>query len=134
MAHIGQHFLAQECGERGGALGRARRAEPTTLAREGHQELGPASAAPHAGEAVFEDAAVEVGGDCLVDAAPPEAVAPLEALFPLAAHLVNLRLDKAVQRRRLGATRAIQRAGGSSHGSASRRGVEGSKQTATGTR
>jgi len=80
MAHIGQHFLAQECGERGGALGRARRAEPTTLARESHQELGPASAAPHAGEAVFEDAAVEVGGDCLVDAAPPEAVAPLEAL------------------------------------------------------
>ena len=43
----------------------------------------------------------------LVNAAPPEAVAPLEALLPLAPYLVDVRLDKAVQRRRLGAARAV---------------------------
>ena len=87
MTHVCEHVLAQERRERRRPLGRARGAQPAPLAREGHQELRPARAAPHAGEAVLQDAAVEVRADRLAGAAPPETVASLEALLPLVVHV-----------------------------------------------
>ena len=42
VADVGEHLLAQERGEHGGALDRARVASAATLAGEGDEVLGPA--------------------------------------------------------------------------------------------
>jgi hypothetical protein len=81
-----------------------------SLAQKGGQ-LGSASTAANPGEAVVEDAAVEVAADGLVQESPPEAVAPLEALLPLVAHVVVDRLDETVQRRRVRLPRAVEGTG-----------------------
>ena len=47
------------------------------------------------GEAVLEQAAIQVPSHLLVDEAPPETVPALEALLPLPPHLVVQRLEKA---------------------------------------
>ena len=47
---------------------------------------------PDPGEAVLEEAAVEIPPHLLVDEAAPEPTAALEALLPLPPHLVEVRL------------------------------------------
>lgn len=125
MADIGEHLLAQEGGLRGGARGGARRAQPAVFAGERDEILGPAGAAADAGETVLQDAAVEVRADGLIREGPPEPVAPLEALLPAVTASGVMRLEEAVQRRRLRLTPAAERAVGSSHGSRRSRGAEG---------
>ena len=87
MVIPGTYVLTEEGGERGRALGGTGGRKPSTLAGEGHEEFGPAGAAPHTGEAVVQDAAVEVRADRSVREPPPEAVTPLVALLPLLSHL-----------------------------------------------
>jgi hypothetical protein len=67
----------------------ARRRAPTLP----HEKLGAAGATPHAGEAIVQDAAIELRANRLVRAAPPKAVPPLEALLPLVMHVGVVRLD-----------------------------------------
>ena len=61
---------------------RAGRAQTAALAGEGEQELLLALRATDAGQAVVENAAVEVAGHHAVDQTAPEAVTVLEALLP----------------------------------------------------
>ena len=79
----------------------------------------------HPGEVVVRDAAVEVCADRLAHAAPPETVAPLEALLPLVMHVGVVSLDKAVERRRLGDARTVKPTWRSGHGSPLSRGMDG---------
>ena len=72
--------------------------------------MGPgllALRAADAGEAVLEQTTVRVPPHLFVHEAPPETVAPLEALRPLPLDLLVVGLDEPVQRRRLGAARAV---------------------------
>ncbi len=57
--------------------------------------------APHPGEAVFEQAAIQVPPNLLVDKAAPEPVPALESLFPQPLHLLEQRIEEAVQAMRL---------------------------------
>ena len=74
VADVGQHLLLEEGGECCGTFGGAGGAQAAALAGEGDQELGTAGAAPHAGEAVVQDAAVEVAANSFVGESPPEAI------------------------------------------------------------
>jgi len=61
----------------------------------------------------------------------PQAVPALVPLLPAVAHVGVVRLDEAIQRRRLGVTRPMKRAVGSSHDSARSRGVDGQAKSAS---
>jgi hypothetical protein len=131
MADVGQHLLTEKRGERGGVFGGAGWAKAATLAGESHQVLGAAGATPHSGEAVLQDAAVEVAANSLVREGAPEAIVALVPLLPLVPYVSAVRLDKTIQRRRLGVARAVERAIGTGHGSPWSRGVDGQAQSAS---
>ncbi|GEM_PF-2281181 len=95
-------------GARSCSLGGAGRAHAATLARERHELVRSACTATHLREAVVEDAAVEVAPDGLAGRSPPAAVASLETLLPLVAHLAVDRLHQAIEWRRAGLTRAVE--------------------------
>jgi hypothetical protein len=97
VPYLLQHILRQQRRCRRPALGGARRAQVTGLARKGEQVLGVTLRALDAGETVLEKAAVLVPPHLLVDQAAPVAVPPLEALLPLRLDLVEVGLDKSVQ-------------------------------------
>ena len=61
------------------------------------QVLRVAVRTPHAGETILEKPAVQVPPHLPVDEAAPEAKPPLEALLPLPPHLLEQRIEKAVQ-------------------------------------
>ena len=103
-----EHILRQQRRRRRRPLRRARRAQLPRLAREGEQELLSAIRAADPHEAVLIETAVEVPSDLLVDEAPPEPVPPLEALLPLALHLVVQRIEEAVQGCRARVPRPVQ--------------------------
>jgi hypothetical protein len=73
VADVGDDLVLEEGGELGSALGPAGRAEPAPFAGKGEQVLGGAVGAADAGEALLEDAAVEVPRDHAVEEAAPEA-------------------------------------------------------------
>ena len=76
-----EHLLGEPLGPQHGALGVARGAKPTHLAREGEQELVPAQGATHPGEAGgLGEAAVEETEQGPLDLAAPESVAGGEAI------------------------------------------------------
>jgi len=131
VADVGEHLLAQEGGERGGALGGAGWAQAAALAGERDEELGAAGATAHPGEPVLQDAAVEIGADGLIREGPPEAIVAFVLLLPGGTHVRVVRLDRAIQRRRLGVARAVERAIGTGHGSPWSRGVDGQAQSAS---
>jgi len=91
----------------------------------------PAGTAAHPGEAVVEDAAIEIRTYRLVGDSSPEAVTPLEAFPPGVADIGVVPLDEAIQRRRLGLTRLEEGTVGNRHGSLRSRGVDGCRETPT---
>jgi hypothetical protein len=74
--------VRQEGSESGGALCRARGAEPSFLARERQQVLEATAPTAQASEAALEDPAVQVAEDGRLDEDAPEAVVLGEGLVP----------------------------------------------------
>jgi hypothetical protein len=100
-----ENILPQAVRRLGRALRSARGAEPSSLTREGHERLVPAASAADAGEAMIENAAIEIAFDNSIDASPPEP--RLEALLPFAFDRLEPRLEKAIERRDTRLTRSI---------------------------
>jgi hypothetical protein len=94
VSDIFEHLFGKQSTEHRPPLGGTRRAQPASLAGEGHQELSPAVVADNPCETSVVDPTVEKGEDGLLDGAAPEAVAALEALLPLALDLVVAALDE----------------------------------------
>ena len=80
-----EHILRQQSRRRRRPLRRARRAQLPRLAREGEQVLLSAFGTPDPGEAVLEQATVEIAPYLLDDKPPLEPAPALEALLPLTA-------------------------------------------------
>jgi hypothetical protein len=99
MAHPLHDLVSEEGRELRRALGSTGRAHPTALARERDQELLGTAPAANAREACLPDPADAVSRDHLVHQTPPEAVAALEALFPLTFDPLVERVEKTVERR-----------------------------------
>ncbi len=97
MANLLEHFVGQEGRKGGRSFGPATGAEPPQLAACRHQELVAAGPAFDAGETCFEPAAGKIPLDDVVNKTSPEAVAPLEAIFPESLDLVVEGLDEPVQ-------------------------------------
>jgi hypothetical protein len=119
VADIDKHLLAQERRQRRSPLGRAGGAQPTALAREGDEELGAALSTAHPGEAVVENAAVEIRPDGPLGGDTPEAVAGLEALLSAVTDIGVARRDETVEGCRLRLARLVEGAIGYGHGSRS---------------
>ena len=65
--HGRQHGVVQVGGHLDHTTGAARGAGAAALAREGHEPLGGAAVAAHAGKAVGQDAAAQVGAEVIFD-------------------------------------------------------------------
>jgi hypothetical protein len=102
-----EHILAQPVRRLGRALRSARGAKPPALAREGHEHVLAAVSAADAGEAILENAAIEIALDDSVDASPPEPETRLETLLPFPFDRLEPCLEKAIERRGLRLTRPI---------------------------
>jgi hypothetical protein len=83
---VGENFLREQLGEKSRSFGSARGAESATLAGKCHEKLETAPWTNGAGETGFEKSAVEIAGDGVIPIPLPEAVTPLESLFPQAFH------------------------------------------------
>ena len=113
-----QHLSGQPLRPHHCALGVARRAEPTPLARQRHTKLPPAGVAPHPREAALLDAAVQKGEQGALEDSPPGTVALGEALVVHLLEGLVVRLGQPVQGRVPRPVRAIRArnvAGGAGH-------------------
>jgi len=81
--HVCEDVVLEQLGEDGGALRAARGTKPATPTGKSNVELRLAERTPSDGEARFEQATIEVGGDGAIPASLPEPVWSLEAFFPL---------------------------------------------------
>lgn len=108
MPDFFEHLLGEQDTEHRPPLGATGWTDTASLARKGHKELSSAVVADNPREASVVDSAVEEGVDSLLDGGAPEAIAALEALFPLPLDLVVVALDELIERRVSRPARPIQ--------------------------
>jgi len=120
VADLFEYVLGQQRRRRRRTLRRTRRAQLPRLAREREQVLLGAVGTPDTRKPVLKQPAVEVAQHLLVDEAAPEAVSALETLLPLPLHLVEVRLEEAIERRGAGIPGPVTGRTGLSHSDARR--------------